>query len=46
MAGCLAAQAAAPPAPDEAEALRNSLPDTPGTGKFPALKEVDPRLPG
>jgi dienelactone hydrolase len=50
MAGCLAAQAAAPPAPApdqaEVEALRNSLPDTPGTGKFPALKEVDPRLPG
>ncbi|MEO6186312.1 MAG: hypothetical protein ABIP38_03965, partial [Steroidobacteraceae bacterium] len=24
----------------------NTLPDTPGTGRFPALKEVDARLPG
>lgn len=54
MAGCLVAHgAAAPspapaaaPAPDAVEALRNSLPDTPGTGRFPALKETDPRLPG
>lgn len=54
MAGCLVAHgAAAPspapaaaPAPDAVEALRNSLPDTPGTGRFPALKETDARLPG
>jgi hypothetical protein len=46
MAGCLPAQSAAPAAPDAAEALRNTLPDTPGTGRFPALKQTDARLPG
>jgi hypothetical protein len=41
------AQGAAPaPAADQAEVLRNTLPDTPGTGRFPAIKVVDPRLPG
>ena len=29
------------PGPD-----RNAVPDTPGTGPFPAIKEVDARLPG
>lgn len=33
-------------APDPAATLRDTLPDTPGTGRFPALKETDPRLPG
>lgn len=37
---------AAAPEADAAEALRNSMPDTRGTGRFPALKEVDPGLPG
>lgn len=40
LTGIVAAQQA-----DEQE-LRNTLPDTPGTGRFPALKEVDPGLPG
>lgn len=31
---------------DPDDALRNSTPDTPGTGRFPALKETDPGLPG
>lgn len=31
---------------DATEALRNAMPDTPGTGRFPALKETDPGLPG
>jgi hypothetical protein len=40
------ARGAAPaPAADQAEALRNALPDTPGTGRFPAIKQTDPRLP-
>lgn len=42
---CLTASAAAP-APDPVDALRDTLPDTPGTGRYPAFKEVDPRLPG
>lgn len=46
MAGSLMAHGAAAPEPDAAEVLRNSMPDTRGTGRFPALKEVDPRLPG
>jgi hypothetical protein len=36
------------PAPAEAPAQRpdqNAIPDTPGTGPFPALKEIDPGLP-
>ena len=33
---------AAAPEADAVEALRNSMPDTRGTGRFPALKEVDP----
>lgn len=45
LAGCLVARAADAPAPDQTEAQRNALPDTPGTGKYPALKEVDRRLP-
>jgi dienelactone hydrolase len=40
------AHGAAAPAPDQAEALRNNMPDTPGTGRFPALKETDRSLPG
>ena len=27
------------------EELRDSMPDSPGTGAFPAMKEVDPALP-
>lgn len=46
MAGGLPAHGAAAPEPDQAEALRNALPDTPGTGRFPALKHTDPGLPG
>jgi hypothetical protein len=46
MAGCLVAHGAAPAAPDPTDALRNTMPDTPGTGRFPALKETDARLPG
>jgi hypothetical protein len=46
MAGNPVAWCAAAPEPDPTEALRNSLPDTPGTGRFPALKETDSRLPG
>ena len=38
--------AADAPAPDPVDTLRNTLPDTPGTGRFPAIKETDPRLPG
>ena len=45
MAGSAGAGAAAPEAGD-IEALRNAMPDTPGTGRFPALKEVDPGLKG
>jgi hypothetical protein len=40
------AHGAAAPEPDRAERLRNSLPDTPGTGRFPATKVTDPGLPG
>ena len=43
--GYLSAQQANSPSPAEIEALHNSLPDTPGTGLYPALKETDSRLP-
>lgn len=50
LAGCGRAPepaAALPETPtDEIEALRNSMPDTPGTGRFAAIKEIDPGLPG
>jgi len=46
MQGAHGAAPAPTPAEDQVEALRNSLPDTPGTGRFPAIKQVDPRLPG
>jgi hypothetical protein len=36
----------APPTPEEMRRQQNALPDTPGTGPYPAVKEVDPRLPG
>lgn len=47
LAGSLfAQQPPAPPATDPAiEALRNSMPDTPGSGRFPARKEIDRGLP-
>lgn len=45
MAGCLVAHSAEPAA-DPAEALRSTVPDTPGTGRFPAIKQTDARLPG
>jgi hypothetical protein len=43
-----ALQAQPAPAPTQAEldAQHNAMPDTVGTGRFPALKEVDPGLPG
>lgn len=40
------ADTAAEPAAEALEALRNAMPDTPGTGRFPALKETDATLPG
>jgi dienelactone hydrolase len=40
LAGCVLVQAA------ETDARFDAIPDTPGTGKFPAIKEVDPGLPG
>jgi hypothetical protein len=46
MTSNLMAQQAAAPSPEEIEAMHNAMPDTPGTGKFPALKEADPGLPG
>lgn len=46
LAGNLVALAADAPAPDQTEALRNAMPDTPGTGAYPAIKEVDRGLPG
>jgi hypothetical protein len=45
-AGTAVAQDAAAPSAEEVEAMRNALPDTPGSGRFPALKEADPGLPG
>lgn len=47
LAGSLfAQQPPPPPATDPAiEALRNSMPDTPGSGRYPARKEIDPGLP-
>lgn len=38
------AQAQAPAPPPDAATL-NAIPDTPGTGLFPAIKETDPGLP-
>lgn len=52
LAVSLAACEEAPPGPavqptaDATEALRDAMPDTPGTGRFPALKETDPGLAG
>jgi hypothetical protein len=46
MTSTLMAQQAAAPSPEEIDAMHNAMPDTPGTGKFPALKEADPGLPG
>lgn len=46
MTGQSLAQDAAAPSPEEIEALHAAMPDTPGTGKFPAMKESDPGLPG
>jgi hypothetical protein len=46
MSGCLLAQQASNPSPAEIEAMHNAMPDTPGTGSFPAIKETDPGLPG
>lgn len=45
---CFIAALQAQEAPGEAElaAQRYALPDNVGTGRFPALKEVDPGLPG
>jgi hypothetical protein len=43
--GCLFAQEVTL-SPEEIDTMHNALPDTPGTGKFPALKETDPGLPG
>jgi hypothetical protein len=40
------AQENATPSQADIEAQHNAMPDTPGTGKFPALKEADPSLPG
>jgi len=45
LATALPAQAAAPAA-EITDEVRNQIPDTPGTGRFPALKETDPGLPG
>jgi hypothetical protein len=42
----LHAQDAAAPSAEEIEAMHAALPDTPGTGRFPAIKEMDPGLPG
>jgi dienelactone hydrolase len=42
----LAAQEAGTPSAAEIEAMHNAMPDTPGTGKFPAIKQTDPGLPG
>jgi hypothetical protein len=46
LAVSVVAHGAAPAATDMTDARRNAVPDTPGTGRFPALKETDPRLPG
>lgn len=45
LAAAVQAQAPAAGSPEALEAERNAMPDTPGTGRFPALKEVDPGLP-
>jgi dienelactone hydrolase len=37
---------ASAPSPTDIEAMHNAMPDTPGTGSFPAIKESDPGLPG
>lgn len=46
IATALQAQEAPAPTEAELEAQRYALPDNTGTGRFPALKEVDPGLPG
>ncbi len=46
LTGTVLAQPANAPSTAEIEAMHSALPDTPGTGKFPAIKEVDPGLPG
>lgn len=43
---CLQAQEAAAPTQQEIDAMHAAMPDTRGTGKFPALKEMDASLPG
>jgi hypothetical protein len=30
----------------ERQRLQDQTPDTPGTGRYPAIKQIDPRLPG
>ncbi len=42
----LQAQAATEPTQAELDALHNAMPDTVGTGRFPAMKQVDASLPG
>lgn len=46
LAACLPVQAAEPPSADEQQASFDAIPDMPGTGRFPAMKEADPGLPG
>lgn len=43
---CLQVRAASEPTQAELDALHNAMPDTVGTGRFPAMKEVDASLPG
>ena len=43
---CLQAALAAEPTQAELDALHNKIPDTKGTGRFPAMKQTDPGLPG
>jgi hypothetical protein len=45
-ATCLQTLQAAEPTQAELDALHNKIPDTKGTGRFPALKQTDPSLPG
>lgn len=42
----LSAQDSDPPSQAEVDAMHDAMPDTPGTGRFPALKETDASLPG
>lgn len=45
--GCaLLAQQTQQPTQQELDALHNTIPDTPGTGKYPAIKLIEPGLPG